>query len=167
MVGFPVLFACDHISTQGCIAGGDVYASPSLGDFDDDGIMEVVTGSENSRLYLIRADGSHYRGWPVLFDSGSALSHSPPALGDINNDGRLEISVPNFSSKKLYVLNDDATLTKGFPQNLDHSAYGVSLADIDKDGKLEYSLLIYQEEYLDLIVMVKAYLVGLFIRKLM
>lgn len=59
--GFPVIFPCDKPPPPICTASGVNYASPTVGDFDDDGIEEIAVGTANRRLYLIRADGSHYR----------------------------------------------------------------------------------------------------------
>ena len=134
--GFPVIFPCIIPATG--YGPGENYASPTIGDFDDDGIMEIVATAANERLYLIRADGSYYRNWPIRIWGGSMIDVNPPSLGDIDHDGKLEIATTDGAAAKLYVFKEDASMLHGFPVDIDWFAYGSPvLADIDKDGKLE------------------------------
>jgi len=142
--GFPVLF----YRPPG-VSWGENYASPTTGDFDDDGIMELVVTNDGGELILIRADGSYYRNWPVVFYAGGAFHINPPSLGDVDNDGKLEISTTDSSYlHSLFVFNDDASIIDGFP--VDYSPFhdirvayrSPSLADINEDGSLELFVLV-------------------------
>ncbi len=63
--GFPVIFPF-NAPWPFPRGPGSSYDSPSIGDFDDDGLMEIATRANNCRVYLIRSDGSHYRNWPIV-----------------------------------------------------------------------------------------------------
>jgi hypothetical protein len=136
--GFPVIFPCNIPPPPYCRWPGSNYASPTVGDFDDDGIEEIIVGAYNARLYLIRANGSHFRNWPIKFYEGAETNFNPPAIADIDNDGKLELTMTDETLHKLYVFNEDANMLAGFPVNIDMLAYrSPGIADIDKDGKLE------------------------------
>ncbi|OGF65023.1 MAG: hypothetical protein A2Y62_14470 [Candidatus Fischerbacteria bacterium RBG_13_37_8] len=140
MPGFPVYFPCAwYPDSGGCFAPANFHASPSIGDFDDDGIMEISLGTSNTKLYLIKNDGSIFRNWPLVFYLDGWIDLNPPALADIDNDGKLELSITDSAYlKKLFVFNEDASVVEGFPQPVDELGYRCpALADIDDDGSIE------------------------------
>lgn len=86
-----------------------ITSSPSVGDLDGDGTMEIVLGTAQTAgsdfggyglLYALSADGALRDGFPVDVFAGfaGALPYigegvmSSPALADIDGDGILEIS---------------------------------------------------------------------------
>src|SRR4030042_2721589 len=141
--GFPVDFPLANPNPPGIPAQN--YSSPTVGDFNDDGILEIAVGTGNRKLYLIRSDGSHYRNWPVMFFMGSWIEITPPALGDIDNDGRLEIATNDSSDlNKLFAFNEDASLLEGFPIDIGDGPlyYSPALADVNEDGNLELYALV-------------------------
>jgi hypothetical protein len=71
---------------------GWVLSSPASADFDHDGHDEVVIGSDDNRLWVLRGDGSSYLPgvWPQILPFGF---RSSPALGDLDNDGQLDIVI--------------------------------------------------------------------------
>jgi hypothetical protein len=46
------------------VNGADIFSSPTNGDVDGDGVMEIVVGSDNGYVYAWEADGSLVEGWP-------------------------------------------------------------------------------------------------------
>ncbi len=137
--GFPVFFPPFSYDMP---ATGNCYASPSVGDFDNDGIMELSVFKGEGRFYIVKSDGSFLRNWPIWIDSSHT---SAVSLGDIDNDNELELVMPGANTPILYVFNSDATFAKGFPVPYgisDVCQDGISLADINKDGKLEMYLLL-------------------------
>jgi len=102
-----------------------------------DAAPEIVLGTESSRVYVLRADGSVAPGWPrVLADRINAA----PSLGDIDADGAFEIAVP-CRDGQLYVFRADGTIETGWPRPLPNTwnalTPSVALHDFDADGKLE------------------------------
>ncbi|MEW5767718.1 MAG: FG-GAP-like repeat-containing protein, partial [bacterium] len=130
--GFPV------ISGGG---GQELFmdACPVLGDIDqnDEGRLEIVTGSADGKVYAWNDNGTPVDGFPVSTGENVRVP-VPPALGDIDDDGRLEIVVSS-SDGKIYAWNDDGIPVKGFPVGRMDRIYSSSpaLGDIDGDGRLE------------------------------
>ncbi len=129
-------------------AGTVRVSQPAVGDLDNDGVKEIVVGTSNRRVYVLRANGSVAPGWPVTL---SAEVNSSPALGDIDGDGFLDVVVAcgsNFETTsgvgRLYVFRRDGSLLWSFtPQdeNGDGRADGIystpAIGDVDGDGDNE------------------------------
>lgn len=130
---------------QKTMYGGASYnASIIAGDVDNDGKLEVVTGSYEGNIYIWRYDGTLLPGWPVYIGQ-QALT---PALADLDGDGDLEIIIgTNVANQdeKLFVLHHDGTLFAGnWPKGWAGYGYEINYisdapvaADIDGDGDLE------------------------------
>lgn len=136
--GFPVKFSCHNFNSY-CGWPGSSATLPSVGDFDNDGIMELALYVDSAMLYLIRSNGSLFRNWPV-----GIMSHwvNPPALADIDNDEQLELAIPIDNIRKLFIFNSDGSIIKGFPVIYGNSGSykSPSIADINDDGNLELYL---------------------------
>jgi outer membrane protein assembly factor BamB len=98
---------------------------------------EIVFGTENGKVYVLRADGTVATGWPRTVGS---MVDASPSLGDIDHDGGLEIAVP-CRDGQLYVFRGDGTNQPGWPRPVQNRwaalTPSVALADFDADGKLE------------------------------
>ncbi len=115
----------------------------SEGDFNNDGITDVISGSTVSSvvsLALGKADGG--------FDVQSSLSASGYAVfnalaGDINGDGNLDIvsSLGNGSSAKtgIFLGNGDGSfqdvILRAAQGGIGDSPNGLTVADVNSDGK--------------------------------
>ena len=124
---------------------GEIIHSPSLGDIDGDGDLEIITGTHqyNFRwagiVYAFHHDGSKVSGWPVksIYKSGSF--YPTPSLGDIDNDGLLEVIVGTYY-KYLYAWNGNGKLVScRWPVDLsdDIRSHSPQLGDLDSDGDIE------------------------------
>ncbi|HSQ58910.1 MAG TPA: FG-GAP-like repeat-containing protein, partial [Acidobacteriota bacterium] len=95
------------------------WSTPAVGDVDQDGQPDVVIGSNASRLYAWRADGTEIRdgdGNPatdgvLLLPIGTVISS--PSIVDLEKDGTPEI-VFGTSAGRVYAMHDDGVLP-GWP----------------------------------------------------
>src|SRR5512138_3272893 len=124
-----------------------VFSSPAIGDVDGDGRNEVVFGSFNFLVYVIRRDGTSLPGWPVAVRD---TIWSSPALFDLDGDGKLEVIIgstthyeptPNDTPNggALNVFRADGSHFPGFPRYVTPLGIDSSPAvgDIDGDGHPE------------------------------
>ena len=126
-----------------------VRSSPSLGDIDGDGRLEVVFGagdffggSDSTKVFALDIeDGRLVPGWPKDTDG---VTNASPTLADLDGDGRLDVVIGTFGSRHLankaggsvYAWRGDGTPLAGFPVS---SRGGVVLgqivtADLQGDG---------------------------------
>lgn len=114
--------------------GAPVNSSPVLGDLDQDGVLEIVVGTDNNKVYAWKPDGTLMPGWPVT--TGDSV-RSSPALADIDNDGRLDVIVGSFDNK-VYVWNFNGSLLAGWPVVTGSVVYSSpAVGDIDGDQQPE------------------------------
>jgi subtilisin family serine protease len=114
-------------------------ASPTLGDMDFDGDLEVLVGgrpiNNQSSVGYIHAwhhDGTPVVNWPVPV---SHFSLTDPVLANLDGDPQLEVIMVT-SGHRIYVYNHDGTkmLERGITfGGTPHPAVG----DVDGDGSVE------------------------------
>lgn len=124
------------------------WASPVIGDFDDDGDFEIIAHDIQGRVYVWHHDGTELMdgdGDPatngVFFLTGSYIWHlSTPALADMDEDGAPELIVcaPDDS---IYCLDPDGSAVPGWPVPVLDAGSDIkaspAVGDIDGDGHLE------------------------------
>lgn len=72
-----------------------VICSPAIADLDGDGSKEIIFFTTERRLFVVRADGSPYPGFPITHPGSSATDPGPsPAVGRFKGDGRMQIVWP-------------------------------------------------------------------------
>lgn len=128
-----------------------LWPTPTVGDLDGDGDLEVVAADGNGTLYAWHHDGNEYIDGDsnpatqgIFFDAlPHVFNNSSPAIGDLTFDGDLEI-VFAAQNDSLYVLNgSDGSHESGWPRFLAPGAiFSASpvLADVDNDGDREILL---------------------------
>ncbi|MBU0741596.1 T9SS type A sorting domain-containing protein [bacterium] len=142
--GFPIYFRAQSDN------GDRTCPSPAVGDFDDDGELEIVAvevfGSLESYVHLIDTDyvggtsGETMPGWPIMVPGNS---NSNPVVGDINGDGMLDILFGigggnTESPNNLYAFKHDGTDVEGFPLSLGGPVNPTPvICDLDRDHDVD------------------------------
>ena len=118
--------------------------SLAAGDLDNDGDLDIVSGSASAEDYKLIAwenDGTPFADLWTQHDVGaSGYPVESVALGDLDNDGDLDIvSTTEGAGEVTAWQNDGTPFTDSWSYN-DVGIYGgppVSLADLDNDGDLD------------------------------
>lgn len=92
----------------------DFRAVPALGDFDGDGLIDIISGSEDGKLYFFKGEGYSDRlkvsARRVL--DFSAPGYSAPCAFDLDGDGKSEILLGGEDGRVLWAeFNDSLELT--------------------------------------------------------
>jgi immune inhibitor A len=115
-------------------AGGGMTASPAVADLDDDGVKDIIVGSNDGLVYAWKRDGTPVPGWPAVV--GGAVQ-SKPAVCDIDLDFRSEVVVTSRNGT-VHAFEDDGTRCPGWPRSTGGQILASAmLADIDDDGIVE------------------------------
>jgi hypothetical protein len=111
--------------------------APALGDIDDDGVPEIVTGSQyvstQGAIYAFELNGTPVTGFPI----NHGYTTRTIVLADLDGDGAMEI----ITNKRLYpvgeywVYQGDGSVYPGWPQSIGHvPASSAAVGDITGDG---------------------------------
>jgi hypothetical protein len=137
--GFPISRPQDSVQQN------SVTPSPAVGDFDEDGTLEIVfvsvekLGTKNwvSNVEIISADGTTWPGWPV---SAPDMSESSPVIADMNGDGSLDIAygiggIEADDAMYAWDVNGDAL--PGFPIPIEGFVRATpTIIDFNGDGNV-------------------------------
>jgi subtilisin family serine protease len=113
---------------------------PAVADVDGDGKKEIVLASHDGSVHILKKDGTETRSWQ--FAPSSIGWMSAPVVADLNNDGHNEIIIRYSDSATgetvIGVYTQSGALLPNWPQRYPNSTdSGVSVADLNNDGKLE------------------------------
>jgi hypothetical protein len=96
-------------------------------------------GHKSEDIIIVRVDNDLHEGWPI--STGEIGERFTPTIADLDGDGDLEILVKG--SQSVFVYHHNGVPVSGWPQRMVGSITwggqfpGVSVGDIDKDGKPE------------------------------
>jgi len=107
--------------------------SPAVADFDRDGVPEIVVNGLSSIL-ILKANGTHYSGSPIVLGSSGANS---PVIADLDSDGELDI-LAGLWDRRLVAVRPDGSMLPAWPWVfLETPTSTPAIADMDGDGKLD------------------------------
>ncbi len=127
---------------------GNFHFSPTLGDLDGDGDLDLLLGTWQDQVRFYRNEGTRQAPRFVLVDSAMVKiprgSNTTPALGDLDGDGDLDLLIGEGSGTLNYYRN---TGTRSAPvfELVSEEWNGIDpgrrsapcLADLDGDGDLD------------------------------
>ncbi len=128
------------------LLGESVWASPALGDVNNDGNLEILVtitlGPYAYRTYLLDYQGNILSGWPRAIGQPGLR----PVIGDVTGDGMPNMVATggyglgggDLGDAGVYAWNLDGTTVLGFPKVTDGAALaGATTADLSSNGKVE------------------------------
>ncbi|HTU41579.1 MAG TPA: FG-GAP-like repeat-containing protein [Candidatus Aquilonibacter sp.] len=143
--------AAAQLETRDSFATADVPLSIVVGDFNHDGIMDVVTastaGPEGAEVQVFLGNGNGTFGAPTVYGVGQETG--PIAVADVNGDGNLDLVVvngacPNFvcdDSVSVLLGNGDGTFQPPMTFSTPPGPYDVVLGDFNNDGVLDIATI--------------------------
>jgi putative cell wall-binding protein len=125
-----------------------IRSSPSVGDIDGDGKLEVVFGSgdfwggtDSTKVFAVNIEnGTAVPGWPQSTDG---VTNASPTLADLDGDGKLDVAIGTFGSfhnrgggGSVYAWHGDGTAMSGYPTSSDGGVVlgQIVTADLRGDG---------------------------------
>ncbi len=138
------------------VRGGGYRRGVVVGDFDEDGDLDVVSGTAyDNRVwyhFFERLDDGTYIGAHIIGESTRERSYQMDmAVGDLDHDGHLDF-VANYNNQWMTIWRGDGTgqFTWWSEANLGSNGRGLDLADVDRDGTLDLVRARNSSGYIDL-----------------
>lgn len=119
-------------------------ATVSFGDFDKDGKIDMLSGSNVGRFTFFKNTGTAEN--PVFTATSNAISnlspgsYSTPVFVDLNNDGNLDIVSGSLGGKLFCYLNNNGSFTQNTTMfsSVDVSGFSApAFGDINGDGNID------------------------------
>ena len=137
--------AANPLAGQGAGLG---YTTPALGDWDDDGDLDLLSGDQAGVVHLFRNSGTAaspaFFKVNVVFGFNPPIDETAPALGDVDGDGDLDFVVGESGGSLKYFENVNGFIQRFGAANpfgdLEIIVAGRSapaLGDLDGDGDVD------------------------------
>ena len=109
-----------------------------VSDLDNDGLFEIVVGSENHGIYVLDSDGN------LMWKFETEKMVTRVYAEDLDGDGSGEIIASSFPF--IYVLDKDAT--EIWKHEINSSAYDIFVTDLENDGTKDILVGSYTSAYI-------------------
>jgi hypothetical protein len=110
---------------------GAVLASPVIGDFDGDGMGDLLVVTGKGTVEWRKPDGTSQTGFPVALKQPSTAS---PAIFDLDRDGKREIYVATLGGY-VFAMGLDGKSRPGWPRKVDaRVSASVLVGDVNGDA---------------------------------
>ena len=127
---------------------GYTWGSPALADLDNDGELEVIINSSDSKVHALNSNGSEVPGWPVtpVTPGGASMpTLASPVAADVNGDGNIEVFLVSTWDVVAWDKNGNQLTPTSFAAQPDEWDLGANftlngtpaIGDIDGDGDVE------------------------------
>ncbi len=114
------------------------YSSPYLYDFNRDGILDIISGSEEGGIFLFEGIGNHTYDEGKLLFAVEGATHTKPAMGDGDNDGIDELYVGCNQGAIYAFALDGLKQIRRLDGISEHNAFvSPYVYDYDEDGRSE------------------------------
>ncbi|MBS1494696.1 MAG: LruC domain-containing protein [Bacteroidetes bacterium] len=125
--GFPVKLQ----NTVDAFGNLLIVPSPAVGDIDGDGKKEIVIGTSDSTVNVVKTNGTQLAGFPVKLDG---MIYSSPIISKLNTTSYKIVAAS--ASGSLYILNTNGTV---YAQSklADGFISSPVIADLNADGTRE------------------------------
>jgi WD40 repeat protein len=115
----------------------NLSSTPSLGDIDGDGYLEIVVGFADGTVHVWNFDGTEVPGWPAVAHVDGTYRLIRTSIGDMDSDGALEVIGVTIRGE-VHVWDRTGVERPGWPVTVPNHAMGeAALADLDRDSHLE------------------------------
>src|SRR6202041_977021 len=143
IVATPLAYAQTFMFNRADFVTGTGPAVLAVGDFRGNGLMDVVTGNDDTAntVSVLLGSGNGTFATHVDYPVGSAATGI--AVGDFNGDGKLDIVVVyGFNLAKVAVLlgNGDGTFKPFVPTTAGVQGGSIAVGDFNGDGKLDVAI---------------------------
>jgi hypothetical protein len=85
------------------------HCVPAIGDIDNDGDMDIITGDLFHEIQYFRNDSGTWTEDPTVVSGITAGQNAAPALADLDNDGDLDLTIGNYDGTFNYYENQNVT----------------------------------------------------------
>ncbi|MCI1186251.1 FG-GAP-like repeat-containing protein [Hymenobacter sp. DH14] len=140
------LFANPYGVTTTTVANAGSYARPSVGDLDNDGLIDIIVGSNNgllNRYEQLASTNNTTAGFSgpttikladgtTVLDAGDV---SKPLITDYDGDGKLDMLVGNYAGNvQLYTQTAVNAMTFTFMRNLSTDGTAANVINMGNSG---------------------------------
>ncbi len=123
--------------------GGGVPYAAVIADFDGDGMPDIATanaGGGNASIFHNTGTPGGALSFATSAEFGTGATPESIAVGDLDGDGKPDLVTGNYGDGTISILHNTSTsgsvsFTTGSPIPAGSSPQGVTISDLDGDGK--------------------------------